>query len=903
MRIYHSLRVRLLLAFIGLAFLPILVVGAVLMLQLFRLQVDEIRHRQQDQLARVAVESELFFRHIESRIKGANRILRITKLPPSEQRTILQLMRTNLQDVVELTLIDSRGQEIQHISDHAVVLPNKAVRHADHDEFHIVMATRETYVGPVRLESETGEPLAELAVPYLDPATGEIEAILVATLRVRRLWQVAGSIPLSPGQTIYAVDAIRRIIAHPNPSVVLRQTLAPENLLAAERSGLSGTPVFAAHHKFSFGQQDFLIIAEYSREAALAPTYQALSVVILALLATLGLSALLFVYLRRLILNPVENIAHVAQAIEAGETSLRADVGGEGEIAQLAQAFNNMTDRLLATSNELHQAVTSLEHERAFLATLIRTIPDPIWLKDPDGAYLNCNQRFESLVGRSTDRLLGRTDYDVFDKELADSFREHDRNAILEGKPTINEEWVTYASDGHRELLETTKTPMFDASGRLLGVLGIAHDITERKRTAEELEKHRHHLEAMVEERTNALSIAKEAAEAASRAKSTFLANMSHELRTPMSAIIGMTELALRRAEDPRLRDQLDKVAQASQHLLHIINSILDISKIEAEHLALEQIDFRLGEVLGNLASLLGHKIREKGLELLIDLPTEIATLPLRGDPMRLGQILLNYTGNALKFSERGTIAVRVRQVEATPKDVLLRFEVADNGIGIAPADQARLFMAFEQADGSMTRKYGGTGLGLAISKRLAKLMGGEVGVTSAPGQGSTFWLTARFGKAVKDVVPAVQASPQAAAAMRLKTGFSGCRVLLVEDEPINQEVSKCLLEDVGLAVDLAADGRQAVELARQHRYALILMDMQMPNLNGLDATREIRRESRNSGTPILAMTANAFEEDRQACFAAGMNDFLSKPIDPDRLYDLALKWLLQTPGGCQRAG
>lgn len=455
--------------------------------------------------------------------------------------------------------------------------------------------------------------------------------------------------------------------------------------------------------------------------------------------------------------------------------------------------------------------------------------------------------------------------------------------AILTGEHVENEEIIVEMDDGSRKWALASAAPVRDGDGRIIAASVIWYDITDRKMAEAELERHRDHLEDLVAERTAALSVAKEVAEAASRAKSNFLAMMSHELRTPLHGIIGLTSILRRKLNAPALLGFLDKIVAVSRHMEEVVADLLDIARIESGRLVIERVPFDTAAMWAKVEAACAGAARHKGLAFTLEnhLPEQLV-----GDGQRITQVLVNLIGNAVKFTAHGGVRVCAEVRESRGDILRLRFEVADTGIGIAPDQLGRIFEPFAQADDSASRSYGGTGLGLAICRRLTHAMGGAIGVTSEPGTGSTFWCE------VETERPSTTPQPEPRPALWPTSMLAGMRVLLVDDDAVNREIVGEALGELQVVVEEAADSGAALRLAARQDYDLVIMDIHMPGLDGIETARRLRLIPGLARVPIIALSADLKDETRAQARAAGMSEFLGKPCAPEDLIDTLCRHL-----------
>ncbi len=538
---------------------------------------------------------------------------------------------------------------------------------------------------------------------------------------------------------------------------------------------------------------------------------------------------------------------------------------------------------VLENVTELIHEQERIERERALLDTVISSSPDLIWYQDADGVFLSVNPRYAASLGKSVEQVLGKKDIDVMPMVMYELNLANNQDAIRSRSPLQSEERITFA-DGHVEILDVVRMPLFAADKNVRGILGVARDVTLRVNVEKELRQTQRDLMGAVKEANDA-----------SAAKSEFLARMSHEIRTPMNAIIGMTNLAKRKLDETQytkkdLEPNISQIDDSSMHLLGLLNDILDISKLDAGKIEISEESFSLTKLVDEVAGIMRPRCNSKDITFTVE-KSHITCNKFISDALRLRQILINIMGNAVKFTkEFGAVHFSIVEKERKNGSALIYFSVKDTGIGIAADALSTLFNPFEQGSTHVTRHYGGTGLGLSISRSIARLLGGDITVTSTEGVGSEFsfevWLKEEH---VKEEIVAVETEELPIP--------SGKRILLVDDVDINRIIAMELLSPFEFIIEEACDGTEAVDMfaaSEINYYDLVFMDIQMPQMNGYDATRNIRKLERADAlsVPIVAMTANAFRDDIEQAFDSGMNAHIAKPIDMVKLIDALRTYL-----------
>ena len=747
-----------------------------------------------------------------------------------------------------------------------------------------------------------------MAQPYTQLVSVGAEAA-VAFSDAARAQEILQTLSRDP-QVLEAsiVLASGRVLAH---YAAAEAPAAPPLVTRSEPGGSTGTDFAISQgaarlsHALNDGARLLLTIdlSDLQRRTRDTLLVYAAGTIVLLVVVTLGL----LLILQRTITDPIAALAQAVDRVRTGSDEVRpVPVAGADELARLGEAINAMT-----------ATIHDREAELCRLTTVQRTILDNVGsgivATSPDGIVTSFNPAAERLLGRAAASVIGRpAPADWFDAgELAERARALTARlgepvpAAFEALTVLprrngpeERDWTFVRPDGTRVPVHLSMSAMRAEDGRITGFVGVAHDLTDRQQAEQALRRHQEELEATVQQRTAELRLARDAADAASRAKSAFLANMSHEIRTPMNAILGMSALALDSDLPPQQRNYISKAHAAAEALLVIINDILDFSKVEAGKIELEATTFSLEEALAGVVDVLGPKAEQAGLRLELrlgpGLPRELV-----GDAGRLRQVLMNLCHNAIKFTPRGEVVLAVQELERTGSATRLQFEVRDTGIGMSAEEQRRLFQPFSQADISTSRRYGGTGLGLAISHQLVQLMGGELDLESTVGSGSRFHFTIEFALPATPSVPMPRAAPAAPAPAQAPRAredthpvLAGARVLLVEDNPINQELAVELLRRAGVVVSVASEGREALALLAQERFDAVLMDCQMPVMDGYATTRALRQLPELKTLPVIAMTADAMVGQREAAIAAGMNDHVTKPIRVNDMLATLANWV-----------
>jgi PAS domain S-box-containing protein len=865
---------RLRRSLLWLAVLPVLLGFGVLLVQSIGHERDRLYDQYQRRISRVTLVIEQILTHADLELGLSQRLGDFSRLPAQQQERWLFELLHHDEFFNSIAYLDERGQERAFVS-RLQAGAQRARQWSGQDAVQQAQSTRAMTYGAVRVDPTTGEPSLLVVQPLFKPHSSEVAGLMAAELSLKQIWTTLREQARGTVDELFVLDQGRRIIAHLDPSQAMAgrffTTMGPVGIGRDLHGGLA----LVASSTLSLpGNELVAVVTRPASSAFSLVIVQLVTGLIVALLALL-----MALWLQRRISNqlvlPIEDLTEAARRITAGETHIRMPEHFEAELATLARAFNIMLDRLGHEQDKLEQRVAQRAQDQEsmrqqaqqanrMLLTVLDTIPVRIFWKDRNLVYLGCNHLFARDVGKSEPQeVLGQTDYELVSSEAADRYRADDARVIHSGESKLGHEELRNTADGHARWTRMSKVPLCNAQGEIIGVLGTYEDITQYKR---------------IEAESRA---AKEAAETASHAKSLFLSRMSHELRTPLNEIMGHAQLMeMMPGGSGEVHASSKEIRRAGAMLLSLVNDILDLARVEAGHMNVPSQTVSLSGVLAECLSQNANMARNR--QITLAQAGSCTGLFVTADARRLLQVLNNLVSNAIKYNRS---AGRVDLSCSRPTVGWIRIEVKDTGPGLTDQQQANLFHPFNRLGAELSSTEG-AGIGLVLSRRLMEAMKGVMGVKSQRGEGSTFWL---------ELPEAQVASPPDKAvrpvAHRLK-------LLVAEDYEPNQMILRRQIEALGHQADIVADGSQALQQWRQEHYDLILTDLNMPVMDGLELARTIRREEQNTGAhmTVIGITASTEDAEIQKCRNAGMDEVLPKPINLNNLRELLARWEASAP-------
>jgi PAS domain S-box-containing protein len=870
--------------FMTLAVGPLLVAGVLLGWHAYSVQVNTAFQYENARVGQIVQKIQELFEEIEHDVRSVSRFEDFSTLPKTRQKEMLQKILSDRHMIRDITVVDPAGRELLEVS--SVQVP-EATPARDWNTSTVFIASEishDSSLGPIRIDPATGEPLAHISVPFEDLHSGDLRLILVATLRIKYLWDIIAAHNAAQASHVFVTDADGRIVAHSNPSLVLSGVVADVRSEPALQSNSAGRTVIAAKRSLFVGRRELVVVAERDALDALKPGIRSGVIYFALTMLTLAAAVVMAEAANRRIVRPIRRLADTAAAIRDGDLGRQAESGSIKELNMLAASFNSMTARLqtslLTLAEEVRvreQAESALKASEERLLLALEATSDGLWDWEIAEDKLYFSARYYTMLGyepgefppsfESWHEKLHPEDRDAVIAKLEHHFK---HGGIFE----VEFRMLDKNSDWHW-ILGRGKVVRRGPDNEPLRMVGTHVDITERK-----------HSEQVVRQ-------AKEAAEAANLAKSEFLTNMSHEIRTPMNGVLGLLQLLETTPLDEEQRKYIDGAIESAKRLVALLSDILDLSRVEAGKLEIVEEDEEIEPLVRNVLETFRHVTTNKGLLLDYRIGPDVPPV-FRTDGGRLRQVLFNLVGNSVKFTDQGHVRVDVHPLDDLPDGgKRLLFSVEDTGCGIPDEKIGVIFNPFTQANAALARKHQGAGLGLSIVRKLVQLLGGTIALESEVESGTTIHFTIAVQAASEAAAPqprsaskpALRQSPRPPA----RDGSSEVRrrILVVEDDRINTLSIVNMLKKLGYDSNAVADGSDVLPFLKKQAVDAVLMDIQLPTMDGTEATRTVRQADPaelDTTVPIIAMTAYAMPDDRRRFMDAGMDAYLSKPVDMSEL-------------------